>query len=235
MLLNSDVARLVLGYLAEENCSQTFNSFLHESSHLTEVAPYITEGISSSCLSILNIGGKTLSTILDDYHAMKECERDCFKSKRGRTSEEKHLTQMWGQLEKAVSSFKVYQVACLVGKEGKKGNQRSSTNMVQCSPDEYSVRPVRKRNLFATSEKGPTTPKPDAAQLQPITNDQNRRRKTQKKPKRLTDSERRDRDQSTNQEEQSAKLLHNMTDNSQTMAVVGATILNNMKKCAQTE
>nr|XP_018671773.1 uncharacterized protein LOC101243014 isoform X2 [Ciona intestinalis] len=235
MLLNSDVARLVLGYLAEENCSQTFNSFLHESSHLTEVAPYITEGISSSCLSILTIGGKTLSTILDDYHAMKECERDCFKSKRGRTSEEKHLTKMWDQLEKAVSSFKVYQVACLVGKEGNKGNQRRSTNIVQCSPDEYSVRPVRKRNLFATSKKRPTTPKPDEPQQQPTTNDQNRRRKTQKKPKRLTDSERRDRDQSTNQEEQSAKLLHNITDNSQTMAVVGATILNNMKKCAQTE
>ncbi|CAK8672378.1 unnamed protein product [Clavelina lepadiformis] len=59
-------------------------------------------------------------------------------------------------------------------------------------------------------------------------------KKKKKKPKRLNDRERKDRDTEVLGHDASGLLLQNIH-NSDTMAVVGATIISQMKKCAQNE
>ncbi|XP_062949947.1 protein NPAT [Cynocephalus volans] len=73
MLLPSDVARLVLGYLQQENLTSTCQTFILESSNLKEYAEYCTgEGFIPACL--LSLFGKNLTTILNEYVAMKAKE-----------------------------------------------------------------------------------------------------------------------------------------------------------------
>uniref|UniRef100_A0A7M4F9F9 Nuclear protein, coactivator of histone transcription n=1 Tax=Crocodylus porosus TaxID=8502 RepID=A0A7M4F9F9_CROPO len=73
MLLPSDVARLVLGYLQQEKLSATCREFILESSDLKEYAEHCTEdGSVPACL--LSLFGKNLTTILNEYVAMKTKE-----------------------------------------------------------------------------------------------------------------------------------------------------------------
>ncbi|KAL1782091.1 NPAT isoform X1 [Sigmodon hispidus] len=73
MLLPSDVARLVLGYLQQENLTSTCQTFILESSNLKEYAEHCTdEGFIPACL--LSLFGKNLTTILNEYVAMKAKE-----------------------------------------------------------------------------------------------------------------------------------------------------------------
>ncbi|XP_045412620.1 protein NPAT isoform X2 [Lemur catta] len=73
MLLPSDVARLVLGYLQQENLTSTCQTFILESSDLKEYAEHCTdEGFIPACL--LSLFGKNLTTILNEYVAMKTKE-----------------------------------------------------------------------------------------------------------------------------------------------------------------
>ncbi|XP_063250658.1 protein NPAT isoform X1 [Prinia subflava] len=73
MLLPSDVARLVLGYLQQENLQATCHQFILESSDLKEYAEHCTEdGFIPACL--LSLCGKNLTTILNEYVAMKTKE-----------------------------------------------------------------------------------------------------------------------------------------------------------------
>ncbi|XP_017402551.1 protein NPAT isoform X2 [Cebus imitator] len=73
MLLPSDVARLVLGYLQQENLISTCQTFILESSDLKEYAEHCTdEGFIPACL--LSLFGKNLTTILNEYVAMKTKE-----------------------------------------------------------------------------------------------------------------------------------------------------------------
>ncbi|KAG8452946.1 hypothetical protein GDO86_004665 [Hymenochirus boettgeri] len=73
MLLPSDVARLVLGYLQQEKLSVTCQSFIAESPCLKEYAEhYSDEGSIPGC--VLSLFGKNLTTILNEYMAMKAQE-----------------------------------------------------------------------------------------------------------------------------------------------------------------
>ncbi|XP_064027183.1 protein NPAT isoform X2 [Pogoniulus pusillus] len=73
MLLPSDVARLVLGYLQQEKLIATCREFILESSDLKEYAEHCTEdGFIPACL--LSLCGKNLTTILNEYVAMKTKE-----------------------------------------------------------------------------------------------------------------------------------------------------------------
>ncbi|XP_072317187.1 protein NPAT isoform X2 [Eucyclogobius newberryi] len=70
MLLPSDVARLVLGYLQEEGLSNTSRAFIHESPNLKEYAEHSSEdGTIPAC--VFSIFGKGLTTILNEYVAVK--------------------------------------------------------------------------------------------------------------------------------------------------------------------
>eukprot|EP00064_Thunnus_orientalis_P011982 superscaffoldBa00001786_g12015 len=70
MLLPSDVARLVLGYLQEEGLSDTSQAFIHESPNLKEYAEHTTgDGTIPAC--VFSVFGKGLTTILNEYVAAK--------------------------------------------------------------------------------------------------------------------------------------------------------------------
>nr|XP_033803701.1 protein NPAT isoform X2 [Geotrypetes seraphini] len=73
MLLPSDVARLVLGYLQQEKLTSTCRAFIMESSDLKEYAEHYTDdGCIPGC--ILSLFGKNLTTILNEYVTMKAKE-----------------------------------------------------------------------------------------------------------------------------------------------------------------
>ncbi|KAF7663123.1 hypothetical protein LDENG_00217920 [Lucifuga dentata] len=73
MLLPSDVARLVLGYLQEEGLSATSQTFIHESPNLKEYAEHTPEdGTIPAC--VFSLFGKDLTTILNEYVATKTKE-----------------------------------------------------------------------------------------------------------------------------------------------------------------
>ncbi|XP_017275464.1 protein NPAT isoform X2 [Kryptolebias marmoratus] len=73
MLLPSDVARLVLGYLQEEGLSATSQAFIHESPNLKEYAEHSTgDGTIPAC--VFAIFGKNLTSILNEYVAAKAKE-----------------------------------------------------------------------------------------------------------------------------------------------------------------
>ncbi|XP_078493152.1 uncharacterized protein LOC144748715 [Ciona intestinalis] len=84
---------MTICYLAEENCSQTFNSFLHESSHLTEVAPYITEGLIISYFSELEtrlekVRQRRVKKLLDQGREIPQSLREPVKLEREVEEEE---------------------------------------------------------------------------------------------------------------------------------------------------
>uniref|UniRef100_H2ZC59 LisH domain-containing protein n=1 Tax=Ciona savignyi TaxID=51511 RepID=H2ZC59_CIOSA len=190
MLLNSDVARLVLGYLAEENCVQAFNSFLLESSYLGEVLPML-QGIESPNLSMLNVGGKSLLMVLEEYSAMKSTEWEYLRSSRKKSTQEKYLQQMWNRLNNAINAFKSYQLACLLDSNLKDAVvqkiKKKQGVMVQGRPNEH-LRDVTKRNIF-TNQREPENTSYEPQPL-PSIPDVNRRRKARGHPKRLSDLER---------------------------------------------
>uniref|UniRef100_H3CCE8 Uncharacterized protein n=1 Tax=Tetraodon nigroviridis TaxID=99883 RepID=H3CCE8_TETNG len=70
MLLPSDVARLVLGYLQEEGLSATSRAFIHESPNLKEYADH-TSGDGTVPACVFSIFGNGLTTILNEYVATK--------------------------------------------------------------------------------------------------------------------------------------------------------------------
>ncbi|XP_068122992.1 protein NPAT [Hyperolius riggenbachi] len=75
MLLPSDVARLVLGYLQQEKLPSTCRAFIAESPNLKEYAEQHTDdGAIPGCL--LSLFGKSLTTILNEYITMKAKEND---------------------------------------------------------------------------------------------------------------------------------------------------------------
>ncbi|XP_023155347.2 protein NPAT [Amphiprion ocellaris] len=73
MLLPSDVARLVLGYLQEEGLSATSQAFINESPNLKEYADHtIGDGTIPAC--VFSVFGKDLTTILNEYMSAKAKE-----------------------------------------------------------------------------------------------------------------------------------------------------------------
>ncbi|XP_039987129.1 protein NPAT [Xiphias gladius] len=100
MLLPSDVARLVLGYLQEEGLSATSQAFIHESPNLKEYAEHTTgDGTIPAC--VFSVFGKGLTTILNEYVAAK-------------TKESCHevpvmMTSLWKKLDFTLNQIKSLQ------------------------------------------------------------------------------------------------------------------------------
>uniref|UniRef100_A0A672YD57 Uncharacterized protein n=1 Tax=Sphaeramia orbicularis TaxID=375764 RepID=A0A672YD57_9TELE len=100
MLLPSDVARLVLGYLQEEGLSATSQSFIHESSNLKEYAEHTTvDGTIPAC--VFSIFGKGLTTILNEYVAAKTKE-SCHEVPA-------MMTSLWKKLDFTLNQIKSLQ------------------------------------------------------------------------------------------------------------------------------
>ncbi|KAK2912683.1 protein NPAT [Channa argus] len=100
MLLPSDVARLVLGYLQEEGLSATSQAFIHESPNLMEYAEHTTgDGTIPAC--VFSVFGKGLTTILNEYVAAKTKET-CHEVPAV-------LTSLWKKLDFTLNQIKSLQ------------------------------------------------------------------------------------------------------------------------------
>ncbi|KAK3531705.1 hypothetical protein QTP70_025941 [Hemibagrus guttatus] len=131
MLLPSDVARLVLGYLQQEGLSSTSRAFIVESPNLREYAEHSSEdGVIPAC--VFSLFGKNLTTILNEYVAAKAKE----------TCQENQIpvvmTSLWKKLD-----FTLNQIKCMQNSPAVQQNQRLRTqNSIQnmrrqralCSP-----------------------------------------------------------------------------------------------------
>ncbi|XP_013915878.1 PREDICTED: protein NPAT [Thamnophis sirtalis] len=113
MLLPSDVARLVLGYLQQEKLLVTCRAFILESSDLKEYAEHCTgEGFVPACL--LSLFGKNLITILNEYITMK--------SKETTNDVPAMMSSLWKKLDYTLS-----QIRSMQNSVGFSVNQRSRT------------------------------------------------------------------------------------------------------------
>ncbi|XP_038617886.1 protein NPAT [Tachyglossus aculeatus] len=113
MLLPSDVARLVLGYLQQENLISTCQAFILESSDLKEYAEHCTdEGFIPACL--LSLFGKNLTTILNEYVAMK--------AKETTNEVPAMMSSLWKKLDYTLSQIRSMQTSA-----GFAANQRART------------------------------------------------------------------------------------------------------------
>ncbi|XP_061484639.1 protein NPAT isoform X2 [Rhineura floridana] len=113
MLLPSDVARLVLGYLQQEKLLATCRAFILESSDLKEYAEHCTgEGFVPACL--LSLFGKNLITILNEYIAMK--------SKEATNDVPAMMSSLWKKLDYTLS-----QIRSMQNSGGFSAHQRSRT------------------------------------------------------------------------------------------------------------
>uniref|UniRef100_A0A452EXY4 Nuclear protein, coactivator of histone transcription n=1 Tax=Capra hircus TaxID=9925 RepID=A0A452EXY4_CAPHI len=113
MLLPSDVARLVLGYLQQENLTSTCQAFILESSDLKEYAEHCTdEGFIPACL--LSLFGKNLTTILNEYVAMK--------AKETSNDVPAIMSSLWKKLDHTLS-----QIRSMQSSPGFAANQRART------------------------------------------------------------------------------------------------------------
>ncbi|KAM6931748.1 protein NPAT isoform 2-T2 [Lycodopsis pacificus] len=100
MLLPSDVARLVLGYLQEERLCATTQAFIHECPNLKEYAEHSTEdGTIPAC--VFSIFGKGLTTILNEYVAAKTKE-SCHEVPAV-------MTSLWKKLDFTLNQIKSLQ------------------------------------------------------------------------------------------------------------------------------
>ncbi|XP_036940944.1 protein NPAT isoform X2 [Acanthopagrus latus] len=102
MLLPSDVARLVLGYLQEEGLSATSQAFIHESPNLKEYADHtLGDGAIPAC--VFSVFGKGLTTILNEYMATKTKE-SCHEVPAV-------MTSLWKKLDFTLNQIKSLQNA----------------------------------------------------------------------------------------------------------------------------
>ncbi|KAM9359134.1 protein NPAT [Symphorus nematophorus] len=102
MLLPSDVARLVLGYLQEEGLSATSQAFIHESPNLKEYADHtIGDGTIPAC--VFSVFGKGLKSILNEYVATKAKE-SCHEVPAV-------MTSLWKKLDFTLNQIKSLQNA----------------------------------------------------------------------------------------------------------------------------
>ncbi|XP_068564559.1 protein NPAT isoform X3 [Cebidichthys violaceus] len=100
MLLPSDVARLVLGYLQEERLCATTQAFIHECPNLKEYAEHSTEdGTIPAC--VFSVFGKGLTTILNEYIAAKTKE-SCHEVPAV-------MTSLWKKLDFTLNQIKSLQ------------------------------------------------------------------------------------------------------------------------------
>ncbi|XP_077579610.1 protein NPAT [Stigmatopora nigra] len=115
MLLPSDVARLILGYLQEEGLSATSLAFIQESPNLKEYKEHsMGDGALPAC--VFSIFGKGLTTILNEYMAVK-------------TKETYHevpavMTSLWKKLDYTLKQIKSLQISAATS-----ANQRARSRV----------------------------------------------------------------------------------------------------------
>ncbi|XP_030634000.1 protein NPAT [Chanos chanos] len=115
MLLPSDIARLVLGYLQQEGLNATSRTFIVESPNLKEYAEHTTEdGTIPAC--VFSLFGKNLTTILNEYVAVKTKE----------TSHETQIPAMMTSLWKKLD-FTLNQIKCMQNSPALQQSQRLRT------------------------------------------------------------------------------------------------------------
>ncbi|XP_053312433.1 protein NPAT [Spea bombifrons] len=100
MLLPSDVARLVLGYLQQEKLTSTCQSFITESPDLKEYAEHFSEeGLVPGC--VLSLFGKNLTTILNEYVAIK--------ARENKDAVPLMMSSLWKKLDHTLSQIRSMQ------------------------------------------------------------------------------------------------------------------------------
>ncbi|XP_066520302.1 protein NPAT [Hoplias malabaricus] len=122
MLLPSDVARLVLGYLQQEGLSATSRAFILESPNLREYAEHSSEdGAIPAC--VFSLFGKNLTTILNEYVAVKTKE----------TCQENQIpammTSLWKKLDFTLNQIKSMQNSPAIQQIQRLRTQNSIQNM----------------------------------------------------------------------------------------------------------
>lgn len=122
MLLPSDVARLVLGYLQQEGLSATSRAFILESPNLREYAEHSSDdGVIPAC--VFSLFGKNLNTILNEYVAVKAKE----------TCQENQIpvvmTSLWKKLDFTLNQIKSMQNSPTVQQIQRLRTQNSIQNM----------------------------------------------------------------------------------------------------------
>uniref|UniRef100_A0A3B1JFR7 Nuclear protein, ataxia-telangiectasia locus n=1 Tax=Astyanax mexicanus TaxID=7994 RepID=A0A3B1JFR7_ASTMX len=102
MLLPSDVARLVLGYLQQEGLSSTSRAFILESPNLREYAEHSSDdGAIPAC--VFSLFGKNLTTILNEYvaaRAKETCQENQIPAM---------MTSLWKKLDFTLNQIKSMQ------------------------------------------------------------------------------------------------------------------------------
>ncbi|MCJ8740081.1 hypothetical protein PDJAM_G00054880 [Pangasius djambal] len=122
MLLPSDVARLVLGYLQQEGLSATSRAFIRESPNLREYAEHSSEdGVIPAC--VFSLFGKNLTTILNEYVAAKAKET-CHENQIPAV-----MTSLWKKLDFTLNQIKSMQNSPAVQQIQRLRTQNSILNM----------------------------------------------------------------------------------------------------------
>ncbi|XP_061427909.1 nascent polypeptide-associated complex subunit alpha, muscle-specific form isoform X3 [Lethenteron reissneri] len=103
MLLPSDIARLVLGYLQQEQLAESCRVFVQESPHLREYALH-SAGDVVSPVCVLSLFGRSLTSILEEYIAIK-AKADVSSNPAG------VLCVLWKRLEQLLTQIREYQNA----------------------------------------------------------------------------------------------------------------------------
>ncbi|XP_055751527.1 protein NPAT-like isoform X1 [Salvelinus fontinalis] len=122
MLLPSDMARLVLGYLQQEGLCNTSQAFIRESPNLKEYAEHSSDdGTIPAC--VFSLFGKNLTTILNEYVAVKAKE----------TSEETQIpimmTSLWKKLDFTLNQIKSMQNSPAVSQNQRLRTRNGIVNM----------------------------------------------------------------------------------------------------------
>ncbi|KAI5098923.1 protein NPAT [Silurus meridionalis] len=127
MLLPSDVARLVLGYLQQEGLSATSRAFILESPNLREYAEHSSEdGVIPAC--VFSLFGKNLTTILSEYVAVKAKET-CPENQIPAV-----MTSLWKKLDFTLNQIKSMQNSPAVQQIQRLRTQNSIQNMRRQRP-----------------------------------------------------------------------------------------------------
>ncbi|XP_078401623.1 protein NPAT isoform X1 [Cetorhinus maximus] len=136
MLLPSDIARLVLGYLQQEKLSNTCRAFILESGDLKEYAEHSTEdGLVPACL--LSLFGKNLKTILNEYVIMKA--RDSMPEAPA------VLPSLWRKLEYTLSQIRSLQQGSVALATNQRARTKNALSELRRRGN-YSSRQVARAN-----------------------------------------------------------------------------------------
>ncbi|XP_041728268.1 protein NPAT isoform X2 [Coregonus clupeaformis] len=122
MLLPSDIARLVLGYLQYEGLCSTSQAFIRESPNLKEYAEHSSDdGTIPACM--FSLFGKNLTTLLNEYVAVKS------KEMSEETQIPVMMTSLWKKLDFTLNQIKSMQNSPAVSQNQRLRTRNGIVNM----------------------------------------------------------------------------------------------------------